>query len=376
VSNRLFFALSALGGLVLASVIYLISPGATDRTGSESGVAMSDGPRHDSYYHGIQRAAPAVVSVYSSEIIYRASDEPVDFSNPGSAPGSNSIAPLERYKTDQGSGVIISDEGYVLTNNHLIKGADNINVALADGRLFQARKVGADVETDLAVIKIDSPEALPSCSPENDSTLMVGDIVLAIGNPFGVGQTVTQGIVSATSRHVSGASQLQNFVQIDAAINPGNSGGALINPQGDLVGINTAVFSRDNGAQGIGFAIPSELIRVAVPQIIEHGRVIRGWLGVGADNLHLHPDLYRISQRGAVITGVFRGSPAEQSGLRHRDIITELDGKPVTSATELMKMISSKKPGMEVQLSGMRNKETFAVTISLAERPVFDTSGQ
>jgi len=202
--------------------------------------------------------------------------------------------------------------------------------------------------------------------------LRVGDFVLAIGNPFGVGQTVTQGIVSATSRQVAGASAWQNFVQIDAAINPGNSGGALINPDGELVGINTAVFLRDNGAEGIGFAIPTELLAQVVPQIIEKGHVERGWLGIGADDLPMFPGINRIVQRGAVITGVLRDSPAALSGLKPYDVVTEVDEQPINNATQLLLFISGLPPQTEIPLNILRNGESINISVKLAERPILN----
>jgi len=201
--------------------------------------SMLDRVRPDSYYEGIKNASPAVVSLYTSETIYRHSED----SSLSGLLQENSIAPPERREMSQGSGVIISEDGYVLTNYHLVGGADEINVALPDGRLFTATGIGADSETDLAVVKINTDESLPSCGLFHDAEARVGDIVLAIGNPFGVGQTVTQGIISATRRRISGTSHFQHFLQVDAAINPGNSGGALINTRGDLLGINSAVFS-------------------------------------------------------------------------------------------------------------------------------------
>lgn len=330
--------------------------------------SVLDRVRPDSYYSGIQNASPAVVSLYTSETIYRRADD----QSSGIA-SENSIAPAERRQTSQGSGVIITEDGYVLTNHHLVGAADDINIALADGRLFKASKVGADPETDLAVVKIDTSESLPSCGLEHDAEARVGDIVLAIGNPFGVGQTVTQGIISATRRRIDGTSHFQQFLQVDAAINPGNSGGALINTRGDLLGINSAVFSTSAGAEGIGFSIPTTLIRQVVPEIIQNGRVARGWLGIGADNLQQHPDLYNLSQQGAVVSGVFRDSPAHQAGLRRGDIVTQVNGVDILSADQLLMLVSSHKPNDVLQLAGLRQIKPLQLQITLAERPDFDS---
>ena len=323
---------------------------------------LSLAPREHSYANGIRRAGPAVVSIYTSETIYRSNNNNTE----------NSIAPNERRQTNQGSGVIFDRNGHILTSYHLIDQVDEIFVALSDGRLFNARLIGSDSETDLAVVRVESETQLPWCDLNNDATLEVGDIVLAIGNPFGVGQTATQGIVSALRRRISGVSLLQNFVQIDAAINPGNSGGALINPMGDLVGINTAVFSRENGAQGIGFAIPSEVIREVVPQIIEYGRVIRGWLGVGVEDLNSHPSLYRLTKNGAVVAGMFASSPAANSGLRRGDVIVSINGQDIVSAGQLLTIIAGMAPGTEVELVILRTEGTENLRIELAERPLFE----
>lgn len=356
-----------MAGLVFGLLAFLLS--SSIRSGDSPTTAASTlltGQRPHSYHTGISRASPAVVSVYSSETIYRRTLPNTRQDRFGI---DNSISPLERRQTNQGSGVIINEEGFVLTNYHLVQGADEINVALADGRLFTARKIGADPETDLAVIKIDTDLTLPYCSLEHNSTVRVGDIVLAIGNPFGVGQTVTQGIVSATRRQLNGTSALQNFLQIDAAINPGNSGGALINPRGDLVGINTAVFASTNGAEGIGFAIPAELINEVVPKIIQHGRVIRGWLGINAGNLQLFPDLYRLSPHGAVISAVVERGPAHISGLRRGDVVTHVDGQPIQNAQQLLEAITALEPGAVIRVSGMRQTQPFDLRIEITERP-------
>jgi len=312
------------------------------------------------------KVAPSVVSLYSSETIYKA---PVQsFNGTETEP---TIAPRERRSTSQGSGVIIDANGLVLTNWHLIEDADEINVVLSDGSLHQATVIGKDSETDLAVVSINAT-GLPAVAIEPNIGLRVGDIVLAIGNPFGVGQTVTQGIVSATARRVAGASAWQNFVQVDAAINPGNSGGALISPDGELLGINTAVFLRDNGAEGIGFAIPTELLAQVVPQLIEQGRVSRGWLGIGADDLQMFPGINRQVDKGAVITAVLDASPAYVGGLKPYDVVVTAADQPIANATELLLLISGLAPGTEVPLTVLRNNQSLEMSAQLLERPNFD----
>lgn len=311
-----------------------------------AGAAPPPGTPTLSYHDGIMRAAPSVVSVYT-----------------------------RRTDTRQGSGVVVGADGIVLTNLHLVDGAERIGVQLSDGSLHAGTLVGSDAETDVAVLRIGAGP-LPAMSLDEAPPLHVGDVVLAIGNPFGVGQTVTQGIVSATRRRVEGGSAWQNFVQIDAAINPGSSGGALIDPLGRLVGITTAVLQREGGAQGIGFAIPAELLAQVVPQIVAEGRVVRGWLGIGADDIAMFPDLVRAGLSGAVITDVLPGSPAALGGLARRDVVSAVDGRPVVDATALLLTVSALAPGREVVLevsrAGATPDEDAAsrrVTVTLGERP-------
>ncbi len=376
--NKAFFLLictlcgAALGSAVFYILPYVSGPLAartrpvTNPVRSEANPperAQSQVSGH-SYHEGIMRVAPSVVSLYSSETIYTA--PPQRLSNGSVNP---SIAPYERRSTSQGSGVIIGENGIILTNLHLVVDADDINVVLSTGSLHSARLVGSDRETDLAVVQIDA-KGLPAVNLGDAPRLRVGDIVLAIGNPFGVGQTVTQGIISATRRRVAGASAWQNFVQIDAAINPGNSGGALVNPDGQLVGINTAVFQRDNGAEGIGFAIPAELAAQVVPQMIENGRVIRGWLGIGADDLPMFPGINRVVDQGAVITAVLANSPAELGGLQPFDVVVRVNSMPITNATELLLLVSSLTPGDEVSIDITRNGDLMTLLVVLDERPV------
>ena len=294
-----------------------------------------------SYYAGIMKVAPSVVSVYASS---KGED------------GTN------RLNTSQGSGVIVERNGIILTNLHLIEGFDSITVVLNNGREYSAILIGSDQETDLAVVRI-AASNLPYVRLDEAPPLRVGDIVLAIGNPFDVGQTVTQGIVSATSRRVAGGSAWQNFVQIDAAINPGNSGGALINPQGQLVGVNTAVFRGDAGAVGIGFSIPAELLAQVVPQIIENGSVARGWLGIGVEDLRMFPSLGSKAIQGAVITGVLEDSPASLGGLRYLDVVTGLGEQPIRSATQLLLQVSALPPGATVKLMLLRRTDPDSLTV-------------
>lgn len=285
-----------------------------------------------SYHEGIMRVAPSVVSLYAG----------------------SSLNSATMQSTSQGSGVIVNSDGVVLTNLHLINGLDLITVVLSDGRSFPAQLIGSDQETDLAVVKIDVAN-LPFLRLDEAAPLRVGDVVLAIGNPFGVGQTVTQGIVSATRRRVAGGTVWQNFIQIDAAINPGNSGGALINPYGQLVGVNTAVFRGDSSAMGIGFSIPAELLSQVVPQIIENGSVVRGWLGIGVDDPAMFHALREQQIQGAVITDVLPGGPASRAGLQANDVVQAMGEQPVYNATQLLLTVSALPPGATVKLAVLRS---------------------
>ena len=386
-------ALWALAGIVLGAGGYLVlgllegrwpaSATVFDSTPTVNGQPATtrraaEVSRH-SYHEGIMQVAPSVVSLFSratadNEVPPATDATPdgegkpgtesdLDSANPG--PGAFDVA------DSQGSGVIIDPAGLVLTNFHLIDGSSEIQVVLNSGDRHAATVLGTDRETDLAVLQIDAID-LPAVPIQGTTRLLVGDIVLAIGNPFGVGQTVTQGIVSATGRQVAGGSAWQNFVQIDAAINPGNSGGALINPDGELVGVTSAVLRRSNNAQGISFAIPAQLLAQVVPQIIARGRVLRGWLGIGADDVAMFPALAKRLDHGAVITGVLAGSPAGDSDLQPGDAVTRLDGQVIDSATDLLLTVSAIKPGRTAQLTVDRDGRTFELAVMLGERPRFD----
>ena len=276
----------------------------------------------------------------------------------------------ERLQTSLGSGVIISDQGYLLTNHHVVSGADEIQVMLMDGRSFRAEMTGADPESDLAVLKIEADE-LPSVILGQSENLRVGDVVLAIGNPFGVGQTVTFGIVSATGRNSLGINTYENFIQTDAAINPGNSGGALINARGELVGINTAIFSKSGGSQGIGFAIPMSLAKGVMQQIVEQGAVVRGWLGIEAQDLTpaLAQSFGLNSTKGVLIAGVLRNGPADNAGIEPGDVLLAINGTDVSNARDAMNRIAQLPPGTQLAIQGVRQGEDFDLTATIAQRP-------
>ena len=278
--------------------------------------------------------------------------------------------PRQRLESSLGSGVIVSEQGYILTNNHVIQGADEIAVALHDGRTSTATVVGSDPESDIAVLKI-ALKDLPVITLGQSKDMRVGDVVLAIGNPFGVGQTVTSGIVSATGRSHLGINTFENYIQTDAAINPGNSGGALINARGELIGINTAIYSQSGGSQGIGFAIPMQLAKDIMTQIIQYGHVIRGWLGVIIQEIdpQLEESFGLKSLNGALIAQVVRNGPADKAGLQPGDVITAIDGKPAMTTQDTLYRISRMKPGDKIDLTLVRKGKTIDKQVVVGERP-------
>ncbi|MEJ2515146.1 MAG: trypsin-like peptidase domain-containing protein [Gammaproteobacteria bacterium] len=343
-----FFLQSATVGLAAAFLIVylfpgLLPPGHPLRSATGTGV--------DSYAEAVTATAPAVVNLVG---------RPTGTVEGASLPDGGSL----------GSGVVMGQDGYVITNHHVIAGMEALQVVLVDGRSAAASVVGTDPETDLALLKINMGE-LPEIRLGRSDTLQVGDVVLAIGNPFSIGQTVTQGIVSGTGRGQLGLSQFENFIQTDAAINVGNSGGALVNAAGELVGINTAFFSRRLDSEGIGFAIPINLVRGVMQDLIAHGRVIRGWLGVGTQTLTPEqaralglPDAF-----GIILTAVQPGSPADRAGLQPNDVITHINDEPVVVWQDALRTIAAMRPGTRVVLSGRRLGQPFRVATQVAERP-------
>jgi serine protease Do len=276
-----------------------------------------------------------------------------------------------KYKTSAlGSGVIVTDDGYILTNNHVVQNADEIKVVLYDKREFTGKVIGTDPKTDLAVIKIDAA-GLPALTIGDSEALKVGDIVIAIGNPFALSETITMGIVSAIGRSNIGLADYEDFIQTDAAINPGNSGGAMVNTQGELVGINTAIFSTSGGYMGIGFAIPSNMARGVMESIIKHGKVIRGWLGVTIQNIT--PELaqhFGIKETtGTLVSDVMKNSPAEKAGLKRGDLIVEFGGKKIDDATSLKNAAAQTPPGTAVKVKILRDGKEKTLTVTLGEFP-------
>ena len=326
------------------------------------------------YRDAARRALPSVVHIFTSQKIrqprHPLMEDPLFRHFFGDRSESN-----EQRSAGLGSGVIVSSEGYILTNYHVVEAADQIEVAFNDGSTTPAKLVGGDPESDLAVLRI-APEKgksgkLPAITLGQMENLFVGDVVLAIGNPFGVGQTVTMGIVSALGRSHLGINTFENFIQTDAAINPGNSGGALVDSRGNLVGINTAIYSRSGGSLGIGFAIPISTARSVMEQIIQTGTVTRGWIGVEAQEITAElAETFGLSDSdGALIAGVQRGSPADLGGVRPGDILLSVNGKPVKDPQVMLDLIASQKPGETVPFKLRRQKTLVDANIRIGKRP-------
>lgn len=325
-----------------------------------------------SYADAVRMSSPSVVTIYTSKTVkqnlHPILDDPVFDRLFGDQ--------LKRFKRDRtetnlGSGVIMTESGYVLTNQHVIDGADEILVSLPDGRSSEAELIGQDRETDIAVLHIPLKGLNSIRTANRDEDIQVGDVVLAIGNPLNVGQTVTMGIISATGRNRVGLTTFENFIQTDAAINPGNSGGALINAHGDLIGINTAIFSQSGGSQGIGFAIPVSLAIEIMQEIVKYGKVSRGWLGVEGTEITPKAALESgdPNVQGVLVVGVFIDSPADLAGVETGDIITAINGSPVEKVKNVLENIASHKPGDEVTLSILRAGQQLDLVLITTERP-------
>jgi Do/DeqQ family serine protease len=324
----------------------------------------------DSYADAVARAAPSVVNVFASKLT-QTHTNPL-FEDPLFKRffGDQLDRPAYKRENSLGSGVIVNHNGYILTNNHVISGASEIQVVLRDGRHFPARIVGSDPETDLAVLQAAGGD-LPVATLGDSQHLRVGDVVMAIGNPFGVGQAVTMGIVSAKGRDQLGIATIENFIQTDAAINPGNSGGALINTKGEVVGINTAIFSDTGASHGIGFAIPVRIAKTVLEQISQHGRVIRGWIGITAQELTpaLAESFGLKHQRGLLISGVLEGGPADKVGIRPGDLLLTVDGHAAVQASRVLDVIAGHQPGDTLALTLERSGTVMQVDVIVAERP-------
>jgi serine protease DegQ len=380
----LFFAQAVTVLLALMFIIATLKPQWLQRQGqfgkqlSEPIVALrevapgiSSGPAQASYADAAQKASPAVVNVFSSK----------DGSLP---PDPRAKDPLFRYffgnknnnkqqeqpAANLGSGVIVSSEGYILTNQHVVDGADQIEIALADGRTTNAKVIGVDPETDLAVLKVNLTN-LPTITLGRMDQTRVGDVVLAIGNPFGVGQTVTMGIVSALGRNHLGINTFENFIQTDAAINPGNSGGALVDVNGNLLGINTAIYSRSGGSLGIGFAIPVSTARSVLESIITTGSVTRGWIGVEPQDVtpEIAESFGLEHKSGAIVAGVLKNGPADRAGIKPGDILVSVNGQDITDTTRLLNLIAQIKPGSNAKIHLVRKNREMDLEVMIGRRP-------
>ena len=329
-------------------------------------LAATSPPTANSFAPAVERAAPSVVNIYSTKVITRAYnpllDDPAFQRFFGRAP-----VPRQRLESSLGSGVLLDRDGYIVTNRHVIADADEIEVALRDGRSAHAKLVGSDTVTDLALLRIALPD-LPAITQGDDRQVRIGDLVLAIGNPFGVGQTVTLGVVGAIGREAPGINAVGDFIQTDAAINPGNSGGALVNASGELIGINTAIYSRSGGSEGIGFAVPVTLVSQITTQLREHGEVPRGWLGLELQELT--PDLAASlgidNPTGALVAGVYRNSPAARAGVQPGDLLLAVDSQQFTRARDALAALAALPRQREVTITlqrGTRRIETRATTI-------------
>jgi serine protease DegQ len=373
----LLFAQATTIGLAALFIVHTLRPGLLPSTVRSSGIVTlyeEDSNTQGNlpqvgFSNAAKKVLPAVVSVFTSTEIKTQPymDDPrfrFFFGDQGDEGATQRSSGL-------GSGVIVSPDGYILTNHHVVEAADQIEVGLADGRHVVARTIGSDPESDLAVIKIDLKDSLPAITFGHSDQVSVGDVVLAIGNPFGVGQTVTMGIVSALKRNHLGLNTFENFIQTDAAINPGNSGGALVDANGNLIGINSAIYSPNGGSLGIGFAIPASTARKVMEQIIQTGSVTRGWIGVGIQELtpQLVESFKLGTTEGVLISEIMRGGPAEKAGVKRGDILIGVGDKPVVDSSSMLEAVAALPPGTEVTLKLVRNQSEIALPIKIGKRP-------
>ena len=340
------------------------------------GESLNDGRLSPGSYHeAVKHSMPAVVNIFTSKT--ESPTRPKRSKNPNPAdPFFNFFfgekSPQEDPRSNLGSGVLVSPEGVILTNHHVISDADDIDVTLADGRKFKAKLIGSDPETDIAILKIESKNLPNPITLGQSESVHVGDVVLAIGNPFGVGLTVTSGIVSALGRDQVGINTFENFIQTDAAINPGNSGGALIDTRGNLIGINTAIYSNNGGSMGIGFAIPVNLAKQVMESIITNGSVTRGWIGVEPRNIskELAESLNIPSNTtGVLIAGVLEGGPADQGGIKPGDILIKVNSHDTHDIRQLLNQIAKQQPGSNVNVKVLRKGKTLILSINISKRP-------
>jgi serine protease DegQ len=374
----LLFAQTATVGLAIWFIVATLKPdwlgsnsgGANRPVSASSPTGLVEAPRNvapaqGSYRDAAKRAMPSVVNIFTSKEARQSKNPLLD--DPFFR---RFFGEQEEKQFSLGSGVIVSPQGYILTNNHVVEAADGIEVALADGRKATAKVVGTDPETDLAVVKIDM-EKLPAITLGHVEQAKVGDVVLAIGNPFGVGQTVTMGIISALGRNHLGINAFENFIQTDAAINPGNSGGALIDTDGNLLGINSAIYSRSGGSLGIGFAIPVSTVKTVMESIINNGQVVRGWIGVEPQDItpELAESFGLTIKTGAIIAGVLENGPAHKAGMKPGDILLAVEGKAVADTTEMLNLIAQLAPGKNAKMKVFRKNAEMTLEVVIGKRP-------
>ncbi|QWE10695.1 Do family serine endopeptidase [Polynucleobacter sp. es-EL-1] len=328
-----------------------------------------------SYHEAVRDSMPAVVNIFTSKAVSSTKSKRNGNSN-APDPFFNFFfgekPPKEDPRSNLGSGVLVSPEGIILTNHHVISDADEIDIALADGRKFKAQLIGSDPDTDIAVLKIEAKQLPNPITFGQIESVHVGDVVLAIGNPFGVGQTVTSGIVSALGRDHVGINTFENFIQTDAAINPGNSGGALIDTRGSLIGINTAIYSNNGGSMGIGFAIPVNLAKQVMESILTNGTVTRGWIGVEPQNItkDLAQSLnFPTSVSGVLIAGVLEGGPADRGGIKPGDVLIKINGQDIHDVRQLLNQVAQQKPGDEITIDILRKSKKFSQVVKVGKRP-------
>ena len=365
VALALYFVVAALRPDWLAPAPSRVQVGPADRAAPM--LQAPSLPTSGSYREAAGRAMPAVVNILTS----KASRESHPLlKDPFFRRFFGDRLPRDEQLASLGSGVIVSSDGYILTNFHVVEGADAIEVGLADGRKASARIVGTDPETDLAVIRI-AERGLPVMVLGQPDEARVGDVVLAIGNPFGVGQTVTMGIISALGRNNLHINHFENFIQTDAAINFGNSGGALVDTHGNLLGINTAIYSQTGGSIGIGFAIPVSTAKMVLDSIIKHGQVVRGWIGIESQDItpELADSFGLPRESGAIIAGVVRGGPADRAGMRPGDILLAVEGKKVGSTADMLNLIAQLPPGGKARLTVMRKNRESVLDVTVGRRP-------
>ncbi len=374
----LLFAQAATVGLAMLFVIHTLRPSLLPNAARSGVVTLYENATGDGgdlpavgFSRAAQKVMPAVVNVFTSSEVKAPTAPFMDDPRFRFFFGDEFDDNAPQQSSSLGSGVIVSHDGYILTNHHVVETADEIEVALADGRTAKGHIIGSDPDTDLAVIKVELGNQLPAITFGQSDQAHVGDIVLAIGNPFGVGQTVTMGIVSALKRNHLGLSTFENFIQTDAAINPGNSGGALVDVNGNLLGINSAIYSPNGGSLGIGFAIPTSTAKKVMEQIIQNGSVTRGWVGIAVQELtpELAESFKLKDTQGVLIAEVVRGSPADKSGIKAGDILVSIDGKPLADSTTMLETISALPPGKVALLKLMRNQSELAVQVKVGKRP-------